>query len=79
MDAGIRWGALGSDMVSIFEEHTARIEKGYRLKEWASMDMTERALIIALRRVDIAIKNHQTEAEVEKAQREAKKSGKGRR
>ena len=54
-------------MVPIFEEQLARLEKGYKLQEWFELDPMERAMVIAVRRVDIATKNQQTEAEIKKA------------
>jgi len=63
----VRWGSLDSDMVPIFEEQLARLEKGYKLQEWFELDPMERAMVIAVRRVDIATKNQQTEAEIKKA------------
>ena len=75
INAGVRWGALDVDMVPIFEEHAARLEKNYKLIEWYELDRMERAMIIAVRRIDIAAKNQQTEAEIKKAQMDAKKTG----
>lgn len=67
----MRWGALDSDMVPVFEEHLARLDKGYKLDEWYKTDAMERAMVIAVRRVDIATRNHQTEAEIKKATNKA--------
>lgn len=64
MSAGIRWRSLGSDMVPIFEEHLARSEKKYTLEEWYALDPMDRAMIIAIRRIDNASKNHQAQAEI---------------
>lgn len=75
ISAGVRWGSLDADMVPIFEEHAARLEKNYKLSEWYELDRMERAMIIAVRRIDIAAKNLQTEAEIKKAQQDAKKAG----
>lgn len=76
ISAGIRWGCLGPDMVPIFEEHAARIEKNYRMEEWFSLDSMERAMIIAVRRIDIAAKNQQAEAEYKKAKQDSKRGAK---
>lgn len=73
VSAGISWGMIGTDMVPIFEEHIARLERGYRLEEWYELSPMERALVVAIRRVDNASKNLQAEAEIEKAKRDAKK------
>ena len=71
--AGVRWGALDSDMVPIFEEQLARLEKNYKMQEWYELDAMQRAMVIAVRRVDIATKNHQTEAEIKKAAKASRK------
>lgn len=62
-------------MVPIFEEHAARLEKNYKLREWYELDSMERAMIIAVRRIEIAAKNQQTEAEINKSKQDAKKAG----
>lgn len=72
VNAGIQWGALGTEMIPIFEEQAARLEKNYRMDEWNALDRMERAMIIAVRRVDISMKNHQSEAEIKAAQRASK-------
>ena len=69
--AGVRWGSLASDMVPLFEEHLARLEKNYKMDEWYKIDRMERAMVVAVRRVDIATKNHQTEAEIKNATKKA--------
>jgi len=72
ISAGIRWRSLGREMVPIFEEHLARDEKGIRMKEWYAMEPMERAIIIAVRRITNAAKNHQTEAEIKANKRKSK-------
>lgn len=57
----------------VYEEHTARIERGISVRDWLDLNETERALIIARRRIAIQMKNLQTEAEITKMKREAKK------
>lgn len=69
VSAGIRWGALGADMVPIFEETSVRLERGYSIEIWSNLDPMERALMIAQRRIDIAVKNLQAEAEMRDAKR----------
>ena len=64
VNAGIRWRSLGPDMVPIFEEHSARDEKGITMKEWYALEPMERAIIVAVRRITNATSNHQTEAEI---------------
>lgn len=65
--------ALGKDLVPIHEEHEARLERGINLKGWAEMDVFEKALIIANRRIRIAIQNLQAEAEIRDAKRKTKR------
>lgn len=69
ISAGIRWGALGADMVPTFEETSARLERGYSVEAWSKMDAMEKAIVIAQRRIDIAVKNLQAEAEMRDAKR----------
>lgn len=73
VSTGIRWGSLSQDMVPIFEEHIARLERGYKINEWLEMDPMERAMVVAVRRIDNAMKNIQAEAEYKQAKKEAKK------
>lgn len=73
ISAGIHWRVLGPDLVPIFEEHEARLERNIGLKDWYAMDSMERAMVIAVRRLQIATKNQQTEAEIRAANRRAKK------
>lgn len=69
--AGIRWGSLSGEMVPIFEEQAARLERNYTVQAWLDLDPMERALVIAIRRVDNAMKNIQAEAEMREAKRKA--------
>lgn len=71
VSAGVMWGSLGEGFVPIFEEHTARLERNYSLKEWYALDPMERALVVAMRRIDIATKNLQSDAEIRKAKADA--------
>lgn len=70
------WGSIGPGMVPVFEEHSARLERNYRIEEWYAMDPLERAMIVAVRRIDIAAKNHQTEAEIQESKRNMGKGNK---
>lgn len=72
VSAGIMWGQIGPDVIPIFEEHSARLERGFTMKEWYDMPPMERALVVAVRRVDNASKNLQAEAEMKAARRKAK-------
>lgn len=73
ISAGIRLRVQVPGMVPIDEEHEARLERGIGLETWSSIDVMEKALIIAIRRVRIAKQNLQAEAEIEKARRNANK------
>lgn len=55
------------------EEHEARLERGIPLATWSAMDVFEKALLIANRRIRIQIKNLQAEAEIRSAKRKAKR------
>lgn len=73
VSAGVLWGSLGADMVPLFEEHSARLERDYTLAEWYALDRMERALVVAHRRIDMASRNLQSEAEIRDAKRKSKK------
>ena len=63
------------NLVPVYEEHSARIERGISVAGWMEMDETEKALIIARRRIAIQMQNLQTDAEIRKAKRDANKHG----
>jgi cell division protein FtsL len=63
-------------MVPLHEEHTARLERGIKLDDWSKMELEEKALVIANRRIRIAVDNLQADAEIKSAKRNAKRSGK---
>jgi hypothetical protein len=69
---GLQWGALGVGMIPIFEEQAARLERNLTLEQWAALDSMERALLIAQRRIDAAIRAVQEEAAMRQAKRKAK-------
>lgn len=73
VNAGISWKSLGQGMVPIFEEHSARLERGYSLEKWYALDGMERAMVIAAKRIDTAMKNHYSEAESKQMKRDSKK------
>lgn len=60
-------------MVPIHEEQEARLERGIRLEEWGWMPMMEKAMLIAHRRIRIALANIQAEAEIRHAERSSKR------
>lgn len=57
----------------VYEEHTARLERGYGLDAWQTMDPFEKAMIIAQRRIQIALENLQAEAQIKAAKRKGAK------
>lgn len=73
ISAGVSLKALAQDLVPLHEEHEARLERGIPLKAWSDMDMYEKALLIANRRIRVQIKNLQAEAEIRDAKRKAKR------
>lgn len=64
---------LGVNLVPVYEEHSARIERGITVRDWLEMCETEKALIIARRRVSLQMQNLQTEAEIRRAKQDARK------
>lgn len=73
VNAGIEWRSLGDGMVPIFEEHSARLERGFSIEAWYALDPMERAIVIAERRIDNAMKAHYAEAESRQMKRDAKR------
>lgn len=73
VNAGISWRLLSVGLVSPFEEHLARLERNLTMREWYGMSETERAMIVAVRRVEKASEGHQTDAEIRKMKAESKK------
>lgn len=72
LSAGIQWRSLWKGQVPIFEEHQARLERGYSLEAWYALPYMERALVVAARRLDQASKGHQNDAEIAKMKRDSK-------
>lgn len=64
VSAGISWGSIGEGMVPIFEEQITRLENKYTIQEWSETDPMERAIMVATRRIENAMKNLQSEAEI---------------
>jgi len=73
INTGIMWKSFGKHAVPTFEEHSARLEKGFSIDAWLAMTGLERAFIIAARRIQRSIENQQTEAETRKAKQESKR------
>lgn len=65
--------AIGLGMVPIYEEHTVRLESGYKLNEWTALDVMEKALLVAVRRSRIALENIQADEQIKHAKRNAKR------
>lgn len=78
VSAGIYWRSLGAGMVPIYEEHMARLERNISMENWYQMEPMERAMIVAIRRIDNASKGHQAEAEARKMKRDSAMRGKRR-
>ena len=73
MNAGVKLRAYGTGMVPLYEEHQARLERGIGLDAWNEMAEMEKALIVASRRIKMAIHNLQEEAQIKKSERDAKR------
>lgn len=73
VSAGIRLRSFGSGLVPLYEEHESRLERGIELEAWGEMEEMEKALIVAARRIRIAIKNLQEEAQIEESERKMRK------
>lgn len=73
VSSGVSWGIISEGMVPVFEEQLSRIEANYKLDEWMNMEPIEKSMIIAVRRLRIAMENQQAEAEVRNAKQSAKK------
>ena len=74
VSAGIHLRSLSEGMVPLHEEHEARLERGILLKQWEEMEYLEKALIVAQRRIRIAVHNLQTEAEINEMERKSRRS-----
>lgn len=74
--SGVQQKAAGADLVTLQEEHEARLDRGIGLEAWGAMDVLEKALLIAVRRNRNAIANQQAEAEIKKSIAESKRRGK---
>jgi hypothetical protein len=74
--SGVQQKAQGADLVTLQEEHDARLERGIGVEAWMVMDVYEKALLIAARRNRMAIQNQQAEAEIRKSIADSKRKGK---
>jgi len=71
--SGAQLRLLGENLVPLYEEHTARLEAGLDLDRWQMLDPFEKALIIAQRRIRLALENLQAEAQIKAAKRKTAK------
>lgn len=69
ISSGVFLTSLANGLVPVYEEHLARLERGIDLDTWAEMKVDEKALVIAVRRVTLAMNNLQAEAEIRKAKK----------
>ncbi len=58
-----------SGTIPIYEEHEARLERGISLDGWDTMEEFEKALIVASRRIRLAMSNLQEEAQIRKSKK----------
>ena len=73
INAGIGIRSLAAGLVPLYEEHETRLERGYSVETWMNMDEREKALVLAARRIRIAIGNLQEEAQIKQAEKNAKR------
>jgi hypothetical protein len=73
INSGLWMNSLAPGLVSIYEEQSSRIERDISLEKWAEMSVDEKAMIVAVRRTTIAMKNIQSEAEIKDSERKARK------
>ena len=73
MSAGVELRSPADGIVPIYEEHEARLERNIGIEAWMEMDEREKAIIVAARRIRIAISNLQSEAEIKQSEREARR------
>ena len=71
VSAGISVKMLAG-LIPLYEEHEARLERNIRIDDWLDMSEMEKALVIASRRVRIAMRNLQEEAQIEQSKRKAR-------
>jgi hypothetical protein len=69
VSAGVWLGSIIDGIVPVYEEHLARLERHIDLDTWAKMDVDEKAMIIAIRRITLALNNLQAEAEIAKSEK----------
>jgi len=73
VSSGVSLRSYGKGMIPIYEEHMTRLERGIGLDAWSEMEEMEKALIVASRRIRIAMHNLQEEAQIKKSERDSKR------
>lgn len=71
ISAGIQQRIGASGLVSTYEEHEARLTRGYNVNDWYALDPLERAICVAQLRISRAMENQQAEAEIRHSKMEA--------
>jgi len=61
-EIGLTSGIVIPGMISIHEEHSVRTQCGYKLNEWSELKPNERALEVAVRRLESLVTRHISEA-----------------
>ena len=69
---GITWRSVGRGIVPIYEEHYVRVLRGLTIDEWYALDPMERALHVAVDRIERSIKAHQSSADAVEMERKSK-------
>ena len=78
ISAGVMWRSMVPGLVPIYEEQSARVDSGISIERWMEMIPMERAMVVAMRRIKMAIENQQSEAEnrhIKAQSRKGKASG----
>lgn len=61
-------------MVLLYEEHSARLKAGYTITEWMALNSYERAMEVALYRIDSAVEYQKNKAQERRMQEQAAQS-----
>lgn len=75
INPGLFMGIILNGLVPSFEEHTVRLERGFRLSEWEQISEEEKAIMIAQSRIYKAVHNLTEEAEIEEIERKQHAKG----
>jgi len=74
VSAGILLRSLSEGTIPPFYEHKARMNAGKSIQEWLEMSRWDKAMAVAMMQVSAAVEGHQAEAEIKRAERNAKRS-----